>query len=166
MQNAPEPMTIVETDFATLSSRHESAVASRAFRLAVNARAPRVILAEDDDEMRALLSTRLQKEGLSVIEVPDGLRLTRLLQALALGSKHDEPGVDLIVSDVRMPGRSGLEALAALKDSEVRIPFIMITGFGDLSTHAEALRLGAAAVFDKPFDLDDLCSAVVELVGP
>jgi DNA-binding NtrC family response regulator len=153
------PMTILETDFAPRPSQH------RSYGAFVSARTPRILVAEDDDEMRSLLSVRLRKEGLSVIEVPDGAHLSRLLHAFALGAKHDGPAIDLVVSDVRMPGRNGLEALASMQGSESRIPFIVITGSGDLETHEEALRLGAVAVFDKPFDLDDLCDVIVDLVG-
>jgi two-component system response regulator HydG len=68
-------------------------------------------------------------------------------------------------SDVRMPGHSGLSVLEYLRSNDAVTPFVVITAFGDASTHAEATRLGAARVLDKPFDLNLLRQALVELVA-
>jgi DNA-binding response OmpR family regulator len=125
----------------------------------------RVVLAEDDDGMRDLLASRLRKDGFEVLEARDGGELSALIDAanearlMALG-----PIVDLVVSDARMPFRSGLDALEFLRKKDAETPFILITAFGDTHTHSEAYRLGATAVFDKPFDVDDFCTAVVNLV--
>jgi len=57
---------------------------------------------------------------------------------------------------VRMPGSSGLQALAQIGNARKRPPFIFITAFGSADVHAEAKQLGALAILDKPFDFDDL----------
>jgi FixJ family two-component response regulator len=62
-----------------------------------------------------------------------------------------------------MPRRGGLDLIQELLDLEWCPPCILITGFGDERLHAEARRLGAVAVFDKPFDLDDLRASVNRL---
>jgi FixJ family two-component response regulator len=59
-----------------------------------------------------------------------------------------------------MPGLTGLEVLAGLRKRDQSTPVILITAFGDEQTHAEAKRLGATAVIDKPFDTADLLTAV------
>jgi len=66
---------------------------------------------------------------------------------------------DLIVSDVRMPGWSGLDLLRFLRHRRSAIPVVLITAFGDRDTHERAARLGAA-VLDKPFALADLRRAI------
>ena len=71
---------------------------------------------------------------------------------------------DVIVSDERMPGVLGSEVLAGLREAQWPTPFILITGFGDEKTHQEAFRLGASAVFDKPFDLDDLRQTIADVL--
>jgi DNA-binding NtrC family response regulator len=106
--------------------------------------------------MRRLLVSTLRKQHCEVIEVASGSQLWDL--ALA-----DELCVDLILSDVRMPCRSGLQVLAALRQLGRTTPFILITGFGDRETHAEAHRLGALTVFNKPFELDELRAIIVSL---
>jgi DNA-binding NtrC family response regulator len=68
--------------------------------------------------------------------------------------------VDLVISDIRMPGLSGLEILEGLSKREDFPPFVLITAFGDAATHAAAEQNGALALFDKPFDIDDLVEKV------
>ena len=124
-----------------------------------------ILLAEDEPEMRAMLARRLRARGHRVIEATDGLRLHALVADLIL-SGPPMPLIDLVISDVRMPGMSGMEVLALLRRDDRQTPIILITAFGDDELHAEARRLGAFAVFDKPFDLDDLCTAIVNVHPP
>jgi DNA-binding response OmpR family regulator len=130
---------------------------------------PRVLLAEDDAQMRLMLASALRRDGCEVIEVSDGWELLRYLTENRLESLPSlDTGasrrIDLLISDIRMPGRSGLDILAGMRWADWPMPVILITAFGDSQTHAEARRLGAAAVFDKPFDLDDFRTAVCNLL--
>jgi len=125
----------------------------------IRCRTPRILLAEDDDEMRALLASALHGDGYDVVEVSDGLGLLhRLMYSKILFG--DESGFDLIISDIRLPDITGLDFLAGMQDDEYMPPVILITAFGDARTHAEAERLGALALFDKPLDMDDFRVAV------
>ena len=123
-----------------------------------------VLLAEDDEELRRFLSEVLQKKGYRVTEAQSG---DDLLDRLWERSRR-EGKFDLIVSDVRMPGFTGLEVLDGLRDecdpSIGDTPVIFITAFGDSEVHAEADRLGAI-VFDKPFDVDELCAYAAEVLN-
>ena len=113
--------------------------------------------------MRRLLATVLPRWGFDVTLANDGDELIRLVCAFLDGG-DDVPAPDLIISDVRMPGHSGLAVLEVLRHRDRSTPFVVITAFGDASTHAEATRLGAARVLDKPFDLNHLRATVLELV--
>lgn len=129
-----------------------------------NGRIPRVVVAEDDAELRRLLAVKLRKSGYDVVEAASGERLAQHL--LGEGALAD---TDLILSDIRMPGLSGLDLLAYLHTRGQFPPVVLMTAFGDWRTHEEAERLGATAVFDKPLDLDDLVAWVrsaVPLPGP
>jgi DNA-binding response OmpR family regulator len=121
-----------------------------------------VFLAEDDPQMRRLVADALRRDRHFVLEAPDGATLLEYLRH-ALQSESLEAKDSLIVSDVRMPRRGGLDLIQELLDLEWCPPCILITGFGDERLHAEARRLGAVAVFDKPFDLDDLRASVNRL---
>jgi CheY-like chemotaxis protein len=127
---------------------------------------PRVLVAEDDPEMRRLLATVLPRWGYDVTLAHDGDELTDQVRRFLHGSLDERAHApDLIISDVRMPGHSGLSVLEYLRSNDAVTPFVVITAFGDASTHAEATRLGAARVLDKPFDLNLLRQALVELVA-
>jgi DNA-binding response OmpR family regulator len=129
-----------------------------------NLHRPRVLLAEDDQEMRTLLVSTLRRDGYEVLEAQDGKELLGLITDQILEAKG-RPGIDLIVSDIRMPGLSGMNILAGLRKVDWATPVLLITAFGDKETHTEAKRMGAVAVFDKPFDLDDFRTAVMNLIG-
>jgi CheY-like chemotaxis protein len=121
-----------------------------------------VLLAEDDMEMRLLLSLTLQKEGCSVIECKDGVDLLAQIGPLLKGENEVE--YDLIVTDIRMPGVSGLEVVEGLAGLPGGPPVILITAFGDVETHDHARQLGVAAVLDKPFEIEDFIKAVHDVL--
>ena len=125
---------------------------------------PRILLAEDDDDMRRLLAGSLRRIGCEVMEARNGADLLCLISSRMLGP-HEKCPIDLVITDVRMPFATGLEVLAALRERICSTPVILITAFGDEVTHAEARRLGAVAVFDKPFQIDDLHTAVRYYLG-
>ena len=124
---------------------------------------PQILVAEDDDAMRGMLASMLRRYDYEVIEASDGLSLITQLEAEAAG-RSSGPPIELVISDVRMPGRSGLEVLEDLRAQHRNMPFILITAFGDPETHAAARRLGAIAVLDKPFELDHLRALVCNLL--
>lgn len=123
---------------------------------------PRVLVAEDDREMRRLVVEALRNDGYDVHEAADGGRLLVLVTAQY---HHASAEVDLIISDVRMPICTGLQILKGLRDAHWTVPVILMTAFGDESTRARAEALGAI-LFDKPFAMDDLRTAVLNLVPP
>jgi two-component system response regulator (stage 0 sporulation protein F) len=125
----------------------------------------RLLVAEDDPQLRRLVCDRLRREGFDVLEVCDGAELLERIRTQVLQRPRDARPVDLVISDVHMPGRTGLEVLAAVRREAGQVPFILMTAFGDRVIHRQARRLGACAVFEKPFELDRLCSVVMDLVA-
>lgn len=117
-----------------------------------------VIVADDDRDTRRLLAAAIRSTGLEVIEACDGRELLGHFAAL-----EGADALRLIVSDVQMPHCTGLSALAEIREASPGLPVILITAFGDEDTHAEARRLGAAAVFNKPFDLRQFMDSVLVL---
>lgn len=124
------------------------------------ARAPRILLAEDDDDMREMLEIELQADGYTVVAAKDG---TELLEALSEAGNLPSDAPDVIITDIQMPGYSGLHALAALRAAGWKTPVIVITASRSARLHEEATKLGADVIFDKPFDLDDLRTALLYL---
>lgn len=122
-----------------------------------------VVLAEDDSEMRHMVADGLRRDGYFVEEIADGMELLE-----RIGRAGEEP-LDLVVSDVLMPGNTGIEALLALRNpfrvGVCDTPVILITAFADDEVADQAERLGAI-LFAKPFDVDDLRTAAINLVQP
>lgn len=122
-----------------------------------------ILLAEDDSEMRSMLALALTHEGYSVIECRNGEELTLCLKESSFQASER---VDLVISDIRMPGMSGLGVLATHGQKPKCPPIILMTAFGDDKTRSEAQHLGAVAFLDKPFGLDDLIRKVREITPP
>lgn len=118
--------------------------------------------------MRRLVVEALSADGYDVAEVSDGVELLARVGSSVLfggfGSIREPP--DLIVTDVRMPGLTGLTVLEGLRRAGGTVPVVVITAFGDDETHRIAYQSGAVAVFDKPFDLDDLRTIVLHALRP
>jgi DNA-binding response OmpR family regulator len=124
----------------------------------------RILLAEDDPARRSFLISLLSSDGYDVIEAKDGGELGEYLARHFLRRDAGPAPLDLIVTDVRMPGLSGLVVLAEFRRADPSTPFVLITAFGSEELHAEARRLGAAAILDKPFEIDVLRMLVRLLV--
>jgi two-component system, response regulator, stage 0 sporulation protein F len=124
----------------------------------------RVFLAEDDPDLRQMIAGALRRDGHFVLEARDGVALLMDIGHVYWGDEGDATP-SLVITDVRMPERDGMSILRGLRRQPWCPPFIIITGFGDEELHAQASELGAQAVFDKPFDLDDLRAAVLRIAG-
>ena len=122
------------------------------------------MLAEDDYEMRQLLTGMLRNAGYSVVECPDGIAMLTHLAAFLLPQDCGHEEIHLVISDIRMPGISGLEVLEGKPHARAFPPMILITAFGDNETHARAAKYGAVAILDKPFDVDELLVKVREVL--
>ena len=105
-----------------------------------------VHVVDDDEAARDSLAFLLSSAGIS--------NRTYASAELFL-STLSELGHGCIITDVRMPGMSGLDLLSHLRDAKVGLPVIVITGHGDVPLAVEAMKLGAADFIEKPFN-DDL----------
>ncbi len=131
-------------------------------------RPARILLAEDDQEMRRLLAWTLRQEGYEVVEAENGFKLLDRLEPSFLDARLFGRILefDLIISDLRMPGLTGTEVMAGLRAFDMHTPVVLITAFGDEEIRAEARELGITAVIDKPFDLATFISVLRELRPP
>jgi two-component system response regulator AtoC len=107
----------------------------------------RVLIADDEKNMRWVLSEALLAEGYEVIEATDGK------EAL---SAIDEQHPDVMVLDHKMPSPDGMEVLRRLRAKGETFPVIMLTAHGNVATAVEAMKAGATEYLTKPFDLEEL----------
>jgi DNA-binding NtrC family response regulator len=124
----------------------------------------RVLLAEDDDELRWALEECLTREGYEVIAVPDGNAVLNHLGAALLLEQREAPP-DVIITDLRLPGVTGMHLLEAIHGKGWTVPVVVISAFGDERTRARARKLGATAFLDKPFDTEDLKAVIQEALA-
>ena len=118
----------------------------------------RVLVAEDDSDVRGVMARSLRALGLDVTEADDG---GRMLVALASRLDDKRPVFDLIVTDVRMPVLDGLEVLRGLRAAQRSTPLVIVTADDGSGVRAAAARFGAV-VLPKPLDLDQLEATVRE----
>lgn len=115
-----------------------------------------ILLAEDHVEFRELLARTLEADGALVDCVADGeMAIARVLQA------RFRP--DVVVTDVRMPRKTGVDLIQAIRRAGLTIPVILFTGFGQSINRAEVEAFGGAVLLEKPFDFDDLRTALRNL---
>jgi DNA-binding NtrC family response regulator len=111
----------------------------------------RILVVEDDSEMRSLLTDELSDEGYEVIQAEDGAEA-----ALRVARES----FDLVITDMRMPKIGGLALLPVVKEACPDVPVIVITAFADGPTRIEAYEKGAFSYMSKPFKIQDLKDAV------
>ncbi len=113
---------------------------------------PHVLIVDDEQSVRDFLSILFQRDGCQVTATPDA----ETALAAAAGSED----FDVVITDVRMPGMSGLELLAELKHRRPGLPVIMITAFASPDDAVQAMRNGAFDYITKPFNVDELRKVV------
>jgi len=114
---------------------------------------PKILIVEDEDAIRRVLSKIiLNEDGEMVVEeAKDGAEGYEMIQ------KTD---YDLVLCDIKMPKMDGVEVLQKVQEIKPEIPFIMISGHGELETAVETMRLGAYDYISKPPDLNRLLNAI------
>jgi DNA-binding NtrC family response regulator len=108
---------------------------------------PAILIIEDEAKMRRLLELNLGEDGLSTFSAGDaeaGLKLLR------------EHAIDLVVTDLKLPGMNGLEFLQAVKRQNAALPVVVMTAFGSVETAVEAMKAGASDYVLKPFSLTEM----------
>lgn len=114
-------------------------------------RTPTILVVDDEPQVRRLATRALEHEGYHVIQATDGLE--------ALGLFTDEAGIDLLVTDVRMPHTDGIVLAAALRRRYPHVPVLFMSGFPRGTEPAPEPFLA------KPFEMQTLCDRVKELLA-
>jgi DNA-binding NtrC family response regulator len=107
----------------------------------------KILIVDDDKRALELLHELLAKDGREIDTAEDGLEAIKRLE---------EEDFDLIITDFKMPGASGIEVLKAARKINPKVLVIVITGFATLNTALEAIEAGAYSYLTKPFKLDEI----------
>jgi len=117
---------------------------------------PRILIVDDDPGQRSLLNSFLKSQGFETAVVDSGMKA---LEALRGG------GFSMMISDVRMPGLTGLETLRQARKEQIMVPVLLVTAFTDVRDAVAAMRDGAVNYLAKPIDLDELLATVQHTTG-
>ncbi len=117
------------------------------------AHVPKVLIVDDEANLRKVLAATLKREGYEVATAGDGD---------AAIAELEESGADVIVTDLVMPRRDGLSLLRHVLATHPEIPVIVITAHGTIDSAVEALKLGAFDYITKPFDQEELRRAIAK----
>ena len=117
---------------------------------------PRILIVDDDPGQRSLLNSFLTSQGFKTVVVDSGER--------ALSALRSEE-ISMMISDVRMPGMSGLDTLRQARKMKARLPILLVTAYTDVRDAVHAIRDGAVDYLAKPIDLDQLLAAVRTATG-
>ena len=118
--------------------------------------AARILIVDDDAGQRSLLDSFLRSQGFETVVVSSGEH--------ALEKLRDQE-FQMMVSDVRMPGISGLETLRRARNEHAALPVLLVTAYSDVRDAVEAMRDGAVNYLSKPIDLDELLDSVQRATG-
>lgn len=116
----------------------------------------RILVVEDRDSLRRMLDHALSGEGYTVDTSPS---------AEAGIEKIEQSKFDLVLTDLKLPGRSGIDVLKASRELHPGVPVVVLTAYGTVHTAVEAMKEGAADFLEKPVEIDDLFRLVASLVG-
>lgn len=114
--------------------------------------AERILIVDDEVDMLELLKRIIEdKTNYQVVITPDPLEVPRILE---------ENAFDLVITDLRMPGQSGMELLETVRKKNDQIPFIILTAYGTIESAVEAMQKGAFSYITKPFKKEEILLAI------
>jgi DNA-binding NtrC family response regulator len=117
---------------------------------------PRILIVDDDPGQRSLLDSFLRGQGFETVPVASGEQALETLQA---------GGISMMISDVRMPGLSGLETMRRARKDHAVLPILLVTAYADIREAVGAMRDGALNYLAKPIDLEELLATVQQATG-
>ncbi len=113
---------------------------------------PTVLIVDDEDSIRKLLRTRLDRDGYPTVVCSSG--------AEALKAIQENGAIGVVVTDLKMPGEDGFSVLETAHKKSTAIRSIVITGHGEKDAAVRSLKLGASDYLEKPFDMDEFAHTV------
>ena len=122
----------------------------------LSAKPPRILIVDDDAGQRSLLTSFLKSQGFDTVTVDSGELALKTLRTSEFS---------LMISDVRMPGLSGLETLRRAREEDAVLPVLLVTAYADIREAVGAMRDGAVNYLAKPIDLDELLATVRHATG-
>ena len=118
-------------------------------------KAAKILVVDDELNMRLVLKAMLKKEGYDVVTAKDGMEALEILQ----GDK-----IAVVATDLKMPRMDGMELLGRIMQDDPSLPVIILTAYGTVATAVDALKKGAFDYITKPFEQDELKTIILKAV--
>ena len=118
---------------------------------------PQILIAEDEGLLRNLIADRLTELGLHVMQAADGIQATKILK--------ENAGISVLLSDIRMPRMGGYDLVEAALAYNPELKILMMTGDAGDQPPPAALKAREIRTLFKPFNMDDMCSKVFDMLG-
>ncbi len=122
---------------------------------------PQILIVDDEDALRFLLSSELEAEEFEVQSVGDGDEAIELIRS----KSQQGDRFDVILLDIKMPKVGGFEVLKFVKSEAPETKVIMVTVYHDLENAIQSMRLGASDFVSKPYDLDEILTSINRVLG-
>src|ERR1051325_1747139 len=114
----------------------------------------KILVADDEQNLRRVLVAMLRRDGHDVVQAASGVEAIEQLAE-----------VDVVITDLRMPGADGMEVLRPASRAFPQVPVIMITAYGSVGQAVEAIKAGAFDYIEKPFEQDSIRTIVEKAIG-
>ncbi len=121
----------------------------------------RILVVDDEETLLTVITKALEREGYDVTATVDS---HQALSDIAI-SYHGSNPYHLLITDMKMPGMSGMELVAAINNGDMALPILAITGCGDKKMVMDLMRLGCADYMDKPFTVKEIAARVKTLLA-
>lgn len=106
-----------------------------------------ILIVDDEEGLREGLSKLLESEGYAALSAESGEQALQILQ---------QSHIDLVLTDMRMPGMDGIELLKKIRERHPNVGVIILTGYGQIESYIEAMNFGAIEYVSKPFKVNEL----------
>ena len=114
----------------------------------------KILVADDEQNLRRVLVAMLRRDGHEVVQAASGVEAIDRLSE-----------VDVVITDLRMPGADGMEVLRTASKAFPQVPVIMITAYGSVGQAVEAIKAGAFDYIEKPFEQDSIRIIIEKAIG-
>jgi DNA-binding NtrC family response regulator len=115
-----------------------------------------ILIVDDEAEIRSVLLETLSKNGHRILQAGDAQEALNLFE---------QEAIDLVITDVKMPGKNGIDLLKSIKKKSLGTPVVLMTGFGSVQNAVEAMKSGALEYLMKPFSLQALEQLIQKALG-
>ncbi|MDA3864705.1 MAG: sigma-54 dependent transcriptional regulator [Deltaproteobacteria bacterium] len=117
---------------------------------------PAILSVDDEKNLRKVISTHLSRDGFSCLRASDGKEAMKIFQ--------ENPEIDVVLTDLKMPRMDGVELLGKIKEISENLPVIILTAHGSINNAVAAVKAGAFDYIEKPFEKDHLLATVNKAV--